>query len=60
VWYVRAADAGDERARQRLAVIQATISGGGQQDGGASRGRKSKKGGAEGPADKDEKECIVM
>jgi TPR repeat protein len=59
VWYVRAADAGDERARQRLAVIQATISGRGQ-DGSSSRGRKSKKGGAEGPTDKDDKDCIVM
>jgi TPR repeat protein len=71
VWYVRAADAGDERAKQRLAVIQATISGGGGGgpggDGAAGRGRKSKKGGAgtggDGPVDnnnKDDKECIVM
>lgn len=27
VWYVKAADSGDERAKQRLAIIQAAASG---------------------------------
>jgi len=27
VWYVKAADSGDERAKQRLAIIQAASSG---------------------------------
>ena len=29
VWYVRAADSGDERAKHRLAAIRAAASGGG-------------------------------
>ena len=28
VWYVKAADAGDDRAKQRLAIIEAAVSGG--------------------------------
>ncbi|KHN98491.1 protoplast regeneration and killer toxin resistance protein [Metarhizium album ARSEF 1941] len=52
VWYVKAADAGDERAKQRIAVIQAAVSGGGMpMDVGSPRG---KKGG------KDDKDCVVM
>lgn len=52
VWYVKAADAGDERAKQRIAVIQAAVSGGGTpMDVAPPRG---KKGG------KDDKECVVM
>lgn len=52
VWYVKAADHGDERAKQRLAIIQAAASG---QSHLANNEDKSKlkKGG------KDEN-CIVM
>lgn len=50
VWYVRAADAGDERAKQRLSVIQAAIQGGGTPMEVAPR-----KGGK-----KDDKDCVVM
>jgi TPR repeat protein len=52
VWYVKAADAGDERAKQRLAVIRAAVSGG--TDVATSKNGKKK-----GAAD-DGKECIVM
>ena len=55
VWYVKAAEAGDERAKQRLAAIRAAVSGGNAKDVAAPRGAKIKKGG-----EKDEKECIVM
>lgn len=52
VWYVRAADAGDERAKQRIAAIQAAVSGEGTpMEVGPPRG---KKGG------KDDKDCVVM
>jgi len=52
VWYVKAADAGDERAKQRIATINAAIRGG-QGAGATSRGGKIKK-------NSDDKECIVM
>ncbi|KAG5979849.1 hypothetical protein E4U55_004701 [Claviceps digitariae] len=52
VWYVRAADAGDERARQRIAVIQAAVSGQGTPMEVAPP--RVKKG------DKDDKDCVVM
>ncbi|TWU75391.1 hypothetical protein ED733_002067 [Metarhizium rileyi] len=52
VWYVKAADAGDERAKQRIAVIQAAVSGGGiPMDVASPRGRKG---------GKDDKDCVVM
>lgn len=52
VWYVKAADAGDERAKQRIATINAAIRGG---PGGAAtqKGGKIRKQG-------EDKECIVM
>lgn len=52
VWYVKAADAGDERAKQRIATINAAIRGG---PGGAppQKGGKIRKQG-------DDKECVVM
>ncbi|CAK7223225.1 Chitin synthase 4 [Sporothrix curviconia] len=57
VWYVKAADAGDERAKQRLAAIRAAISGGGvPMDVGPPRNGKMKKSGNK---DKDEN-CTVM
>lgn len=56
VWYVRAADAGDGRAKQRLAIIEAAVSGEGKpMETVAPRSSKLAKGGA-----KDDKECIVM
>jgi TPR repeat protein len=55
VWYVKAADAGDERAKQRLATIRAAISGGTPMEVGPPRNGKIKK-----SSDKDDKECVVM
>lgn len=55
VWYVKAADAGDERAKQRLAIIQAAVSGQGTpMDVASPRNSKLAKGA------KDDKDCIVM
>ena len=55
VWYVKAADAGDERAKQRLAAIRAAISGGTPMAVASPRhhGKIQK-------AEKSDKECIVM
>lgn len=55
VWYVRAADHGDERAKQRLAIIQAAASGQSQLPETNDK-NKLKKGGKDG---KDEN-CLVM
>jgi TPR repeat protein len=63
VWYVRAADAGDERAKHRLAAIRAAISGGNpmevadpkSKDLAPTNGKMKKN-----ISGKDEKECIVM
>ncbi|KAL2883805.1 Chitin synthase 4 [Colletotrichum sp. CLE4] len=57
VWYVKAADAGDERAKQRLAIIQAAVSGGTPMEVAPPRSGKIKKGAEEKDKDKD---CIVM
>jgi len=56
VWYVKAADAGDERAKQRLAVIREAVSGGSAIPVGAAarNGNKIKKNG-----EKDDS-CVVM
>ena len=43
VWYVKAADQGDERARQRIAAIRAAASGAHPHAGG-KKGKKSKAG----------------
>ncbi|KIH88492.1 hypothetical protein SPBR_06676 [Sporothrix brasiliensis 5110] len=57
VWYVKAADAGDERATQRLAAIRSAISGGGvPMEVGPPRNAKMKKSGSK---DKDDN-CTVM
>ncbi|KAK3397741.1 HCP-like protein [Sordaria brevicollis] len=55
LWYVKAAEAGDERAKQRLAVIRAAVSGGTPMEVAPARNAKIRK-----SADKDDKECIVM
>ncbi|KAI2629823.1 HCP-like protein [Hypoxylon sp. NC1633] len=57
VWYVKAADAGDERAKQRLAAIRAAVSGGGTpMEVAPPRNGKMKKN----QSSKDDKECVVM
>ncbi|KAI1143593.1 HCP-like protein [Hypoxylon sp. FL0543] len=54
VWYVKAADAGDERAKQRLAAIRAAVSGGTPMDVAPPRNAKMKK------SQPNDKECVVM
>lgn len=59
VWYVKAADSGDDRASQRLAAIRAAVSGGGvPMEVAPPRNAKMRK--AQPKDGKDEKECIVM
>lgn len=68
VWYVRAADQGDERAVARLATIRAAASGETDPSGNTGKGKKAaalkktleKAGPAEGEGPKDDKDCIVM
>lgn len=68
VWYVRAADSGDERAKHRLGAIRAAISGGNPMEVAAPKdkalapnnGKSKKLIGKPGGEAKDEKECIVM
>jgi TPR repeat protein len=55
-WYVKAADAGDDRAKQRLAAIRAAISGGTPMAVAPPRNAKVKKSAGE----NESKECIVM
>jgi TPR repeat protein len=55
VWYVKAADHGDERAKQRLAIIRQAAAGETGMSSPSGRGGKGKKNGN----DKD-KDCIVM
>ncbi|KAI9836946.1 MAG: hypothetical protein M1837_003158 [Sclerophora amabilis] len=59
VWYVRAADQGDERATHRLATIRAAAAGDGPAASVAQA--KGKKGAtATSGGGKDEKDCIIM
>jgi TPR repeat protein len=62
VWYVRAADAGDERAKHRLATIRAAASGGTPMEGAPPRnGGKMKKASSGNEKNgQNEKDCIVM
>jgi TPR repeat protein len=63
VWYVKAADAGDERAMHRLAAIRAAASGGIPMEVVAPRnGSKVTKTGSgnEKTAGKNDKDCIIM
>jgi TPR repeat protein len=57
VWYVKAADSGDDRAKQRLAAIRAAVSGGTPMEVAPPRNGKIKKNMT---SDKDDKECVVM
>jgi TPR repeat protein len=61
VWYVKAADSGDERAKVRLAAIRAAASGGTPMEVVSPRNGKMKRSqsGNEKPG-QNEKDCIVM
>lgn len=54
VWYVKAAEKGDERAKVRLTTIDAAIHGGKPMEVAPPRGGKGKKNG------KKDSECVVM
>lgn len=59
VWYVKAADHGDERAKQRLAIIQAAASGQSTiSTVSAANGEKGKL--KKGPKEGKDENCIVM
>jgi TPR repeat protein len=69
MWYVKAAEAGDERAKHRLAAIRAAASGGNPMEVAAPKNAKMKKTPTEKLArvprsevasPKDDKECTVM
>ena len=63
VWYVKAADAGDERAKHRMAAIRAAASGGTPMEVVAPRNvSKAKKASGDNAktAVKDDKDCIIM
>jgi TPR repeat protein len=71
VWYVKAADAGDERAKHRLAAIRAAVSGETDAADPKKKMKKSATGkldtkakaagvGEGGNSPKDEKDCVVM
>ena len=55
VWYVKAAEAGDERAQHRLAAIRAAASGGTPMEVAPPKSSKMKKG-----AGGNDKDCVVM
>ncbi|KAI0911809.1 HCP-like protein [Ustulina deusta] len=55
VWYVKAADAGDERAKQRLQAIRLAVSGGTPMDVAPPKSAKMRK-----SQGKEDKECVVM
>lgn len=54
VWYVKAADHGDERAKQRLAIIQAAASGQSQAPATNGKGKVKKE------KDGKDENCMVM
>lgn len=62
VWYVKAADSGDERAKHRLAAIRAAASGGTPMEVAPPRnGTKIKKSGSGNEKTaQNEKDCVVM
>lgn len=62
VWYVKAADSGDERAKLRLAAIRAAASGGTAMEVAAPKNGKIKKSasGNEKTGPKDDKDCAIM
>lgn len=61
VWYVKAADSGDERAKQRLAAIRAAASGGTPMEVAEPKtGAKVKKSSNKTAGGENEKDCIIM
>ncbi|EHK96911.1 putative protein SKT5 [Glarea lozoyensis 74030] len=63
VWYVKAAEAGDERAKHRLAAIRAAANGGTPMEVAAPRSGKMKKsasGNEKTGQNEKEKDCIIM
>jgi TPR repeat protein len=64
VWYVKAAEAGDERAQHRLAAIRAAASGGTPMEVVSPRGGKMKKSASGNEKNEkngqNEKDCIIM
>jgi len=61
VWYVRAADLGDERAKHRLAAIREAASGGTPMQVDPPRnGSKIKKSGSGNEKVDKDKECTIM
>lgn len=62
VWYVRAADQGDERAKHRLAIIRSAETGDPDASNGLRPGKNivKKKKSALGGEKKDDKDCIMM
>ncbi|KAF7906078.1 hypothetical protein EAF00_000357 [Botryotinia globosa] len=62
VWYVKAAESGDERAKHRLAKIRAAASGGTPMDVAPPRNaaKIKKSASAVDKPGKDEKECVMM
>ncbi|KAI0200335.1 HCP-like protein [Astrocystis sublimbata] len=55
VWYVKAADAGDERAQQRLQAIRLAVSGGTPMDVAPPKNGKMRK-----HSGKEDEKCVVM
>ncbi|KAI1128390.1 HCP-like protein [Nemania abortiva] len=55
VWYVKAADAGDDRAKQRLQAIRLAVSGGTPMDVAPPKNAKMRK-----SQGKEDKECVIM
>ena len=61
VWYVKAAEAGDERAKHRIAAIRAAASGGAPMEVVPSRpGTKVKKSHSGNEKSGNDKDCSVM
>lgn len=59
VWYVKAAEAGDERASQRLSAIRAAASGGRPMEVASPKNAALKKKTGQKDGQKDE-QCVVM
>ncbi|KAI1827980.1 HCP-like protein [Xylaria intraflava] len=55
VWYVKAADAGDDRAKQRLQAIRLAVSGGTPMEVAPAKSAKMRK-----SQGKEDRECVVM
>lgn len=60
VWYVKAADAGDERARHRIAAIRAAASGGTPMDVAPPRNGSNKISKSGDDKGQNEKDCVIM